>query len=340
MDRRRRAQRTISMGVAFFLTTACGGEPPQGAGLSGEPPASHRTSTLQLEYGETEIIEWGGEGPGLVMLHGPNMSPHMFDDLAARFSSSHHVVAFARRGHGKASRPMGPFGLDDLVGDLEEVLDSLGIPSATLVAHSATGHEITRFAELHPDRVDGLVYLDAHGQTPGNPFANVLVDQPYPPCVPFDSFQTRQACAEDYILPPISPPQFWRELTLDMLSDTLGSPPVNKSYAEPVMSSIGAIMAEYEPDYSAIDAPTLFLMADGYFTRSTADTAWNREYTEWLESSEFAESLDWYAERIKSELPEANIVVVEGAAHDNIYLFESVFEEMRGFLGRAAPTEG
>jgi pimeloyl-ACP methyl ester carboxylesterase len=127
-----------------------------------EQAPDHRSRMLDLGGRMTEIVEWGNSGPAIVLIHGANGSPHSFDRFAARFSDRYHLVAYARRGHGKATPPAEEFGVDDLADDMRIVMDSLGIERAVLMGHSFGGNEITRLAALHPERVAGLVYLDAH----------------------------------------------------------------------------------------------------------------------------------------------------------------------------------
>jgi pimeloyl-ACP methyl ester carboxylesterase len=172
----------------------------------GDAQRNHRSRMLELGGRRTEIVEWGSTGPDIVMIHGANESPHMFDTFAPRFASWYHVVAYARRGHGKATPPAAPFVLDDLVDDLRIVMDSLGIEHAILMGHSFAGNEITRFAVLHPGRVDGLVYLDAQFETVENPyFMQAMGSMPIPPCA--GTMKTRadfRACIADYLMPPIA----------------------------------------------------------------------------------------------------------------------------------------
>src|SRR5690606_12535028 len=47
------------------------------------------------------------------------------------------------------------------VEDIRVVLDSLGFERVVFAGHSLAGEEMTRFASEHPERVEGLVYIDA-----------------------------------------------------------------------------------------------------------------------------------------------------------------------------------
>jgi len=70
-------------------------------------------------------------------------------------------VGITRRGFGASSGSPPPSDLDTLVADIVAVLDTLDLGSVVLVGHSIAGEEMTRFAELHETRCQGLIYLDA-----------------------------------------------------------------------------------------------------------------------------------------------------------------------------------
>ena len=108
-----------------------------------------------------EVLDWGGHGPTLVFLSGLQDVAHGFDDFAPAFTDSFHVVGITRRGYGASSRTRDGYDLATRVEDLRVVLDSLHLTAVTLVGHSIAGDELTAFAGTHPERVTGLVYLDA-----------------------------------------------------------------------------------------------------------------------------------------------------------------------------------
>src|SRR4051794_9979842 len=108
-----------------------------------------------------EVLDWGGHGVPLVFLAGLGNTAHVFDDFAPQFTDSFHVVGITRRGFGASAGSPPPSDLDTLVADITNVLDTLGLDRVVLVGHSIAGEEMTRFAEIHPSRCRGLVYLDA-----------------------------------------------------------------------------------------------------------------------------------------------------------------------------------
>jgi pimeloyl-ACP methyl ester carboxylesterase len=107
------------------------------------------------------VLDFGGTGMPLVFLSGIGNNAHVFDDFAQRFTGKHRVIAITRRGFGESSHPASGYDQPTLVSDIRAVLDSMGIKRAVFAGHSIGGYEITHFAATYPDRVAGLVYLDA-----------------------------------------------------------------------------------------------------------------------------------------------------------------------------------
>ncbi len=287
---------------------------------------------LDLGGHETEVVEWGDAGPAVILIHGANMSPHMFDDFAPRFADRYHLVAFARRGHGKATPPSESFDIDDLANDIAVVMDSLGIEQAVLMAHSFGGNEITRFVAVHPDRVTGLVYLDADFGGADQGVLELLAAGPVPPCAEHsgDSFASLRRCIADYLMAPHAWNASLEELIRD-IADTTG-PVTFKTEAEHVGTSMEAVNSNYHRDYGAIQVPVLFLVSDTYFSVQTADTAWNRSFQAWNDTSGYAEAKFANVERLRRLFPEGRVVVVPGTSHDNFVLFDQVAQEVGAFL--------
>jgi pimeloyl-ACP methyl ester carboxylesterase len=119
-----------------------------------------------------EVLDWGGEGPPLVLLPGLGNTAHVFDDFAPALSDKHHVYGITPRGFGYSG------GLPDtdvpgLLSDLTITLDSLHLVRVVLVGHSISGAVLTTFGESYRDRCEALVYLDA-ASDPTDSFAAKL----------------------------------------------------------------------------------------------------------------------------------------------------------------------
>jgi pimeloyl-ACP methyl ester carboxylesterase len=148
-------------GLALVGASPLGGQEPRPQrGWTDTSPHEVRSITVAPGV-EMEVLDWGGAGEPLVFLAGLQLNAHTFDGFAPRFTDTHRVVGITRRGHGASSWPDSGYGLGRLVADIRGVLDSLGLERVTLAGHSMAGVEMTRLAADHPDRVSGLIYIDA-----------------------------------------------------------------------------------------------------------------------------------------------------------------------------------
>lgn len=117
---------------------------------------------------ELHALQWGRPGaPGLCLLHGGAAHAHWFDPVGPALADRWHVIALDQRGHGESAWPSPPaYATEDFVADLEGVFDALGWDRAVVVGHSMGGHHGLAFAAWHPDRVRGLVVVDARPSIP------------------------------------------------------------------------------------------------------------------------------------------------------------------------------
>ena len=131
------------------------------ATMSGDwvDPAPHESKFVTVNGVRLNYLDWGGQGPWLILLPGITWSPHHFDDLAPAFTDHYRVIAYARRCHG-LSEVKWPCDAATITEDLRCLMDALGIERANLVGHSYGGTELTWMAGLHPRRVERIVYLD------------------------------------------------------------------------------------------------------------------------------------------------------------------------------------
>ncbi len=97
-----------------------------------------------------------GDGPALFLIHGIGARRATFDGMVAGLKDRFTCISYDLRGHGLSPLPEGRFGLDDLVDDLEELRDRLGIAQAHFAGHSLGGMIGPRYAVRFPDRVLSL----------------------------------------------------------------------------------------------------------------------------------------------------------------------------------------
>jgi pimeloyl-ACP methyl ester carboxylesterase len=113
-----------------------------------------------------------GDGTPVVLLHGLTATRrYVVMGSKALERSGHRVIAYDARGHGRSAPAGDPaaYRYEDLSGDLEAVLDGLGIGRAVLAGASMGAHTLLSFALRAPERVAGLVVITPAymGEGPG-----------------------------------------------------------------------------------------------------------------------------------------------------------------------------
>lgn len=125
----------------------------------------HRLQLVTIEPGvQLEVLDWGGSGTSLVFLAGSGDTAHRFDGFAPQFTARHHVYGITRRGFGASSKPIpanGNYSADHLGDDVLAVMKALHIERPVLAGHSLAGQELSSIGSRFPEKVSGLIYLDA-----------------------------------------------------------------------------------------------------------------------------------------------------------------------------------
>ena len=128
-------------------------------------PSPHRISFVPVADGvKLEVLDWGGKGQPLVFLSGLGDNAHVFDQFAPKFTDHHHVYGLTRRGFGASDKPEPRdhnYSADQLGDDVLAVLDALHLDRPVLVGHSIAGGELSSVGSRHPEKIAGLIYLDA-----------------------------------------------------------------------------------------------------------------------------------------------------------------------------------
>ena len=128
-------------------------------------PAPHRALRIEVEKSVSlEVLDFGGTGKPLVFIPGSGNTAHIFDAFAPKFTAKHHVYAITRRGWGESDIPPATaenYDADRMGDDVLAVLAALKIEKPVLIGHSFAGEEMSSIGTRFPDRVSGLIYLDA-----------------------------------------------------------------------------------------------------------------------------------------------------------------------------------
>lgn len=111
-----------------------------------------------------EVLDWGGSGRPILLIHGGNRTAHDFDKFAPKLTGSYHVYGITRRGAGGSSIPPptdANYTADRFGNDVLAVIDGLGLNRPVLLGHSLGGQELSSVGSRHPEKIAGLIYLEA-----------------------------------------------------------------------------------------------------------------------------------------------------------------------------------
>ena len=113
------------------------------------------------------LLEWGDPGkPGVLMLHGASQQAHSWDFISLGLSSEYHVLVLDQRGHGDSDwAPEGDYSIEAAQGDLDEIVDALGLSDFNLMGHSMGGRNSFVWASRHPGMLRSLTIVDTGPET-------------------------------------------------------------------------------------------------------------------------------------------------------------------------------
>jgi non-heme chloroperoxidase len=113
---------------------------------------------------QLEVLEWGGTGRPLILLTGAGDNAGVYDKFARKLTGNYHVYGISRRGSGASSAPQPDatnYSTARLGEDVIAVIDALHLNKPVIAGHSIAGEELSYIGVHHPQRVAGLIYLDA-----------------------------------------------------------------------------------------------------------------------------------------------------------------------------------
>jgi non-heme chloroperoxidase len=304
----------------------------------------HSVQFITVETGiKLEVLDWGGSGRPLVLLAGLGNTAHIFDTFADKLTTTYHVYGITRRGFGASSSPApasGNYSADRLGDDVLAVIDALKLNRPVLVGHSIAGEELSSVGTRHPDKVAGLVYLDA-----GFPYAyydSSLGD------LLLDTIDLRKKL--DLMMPGVGPPENFKEFIQELLqtslprferdlqdqqqamqlSPTQSAGTVAPPKPSPVIDPGEAIIAG-EQEYTEIKCPVLAIFAVPHNLGASFKD--NPSARAALQADDLAH-MTAMSKSFEAGVPTAHVVRLPNADH---YVFRSneadVLREMSAFLG-------
>jgi pimeloyl-ACP methyl ester carboxylesterase len=302
-------------------------------------PSPHTVRFVTVDDGvRLEVLDWGGSGRSVVLLAGGGKTAHVFDDFAPKLAARYRVYGITRRGFGASGFAESPNPLDRLRDDVLSALDGLGLVRPVLAGHSIAGAEMSAVARSQPQRIAGLVYLEAAYPYAFNDGTGpamrefTAVKGPGGPSRSADdlkSFAALQEWAErvDGFRTPEA------ELRQTWASD--GQAPTGK-YREFPGSRVFAALLGDANRFDRIPVPALAI-----FALPHVPERWMRESIDpkvQAESRAYFATIDALAERqakaVETHVPTARVVRVPGSHFVFISNESTVRDEMRRFIDR------
>jgi pimeloyl-ACP methyl ester carboxylesterase len=162
--------------AAAFVLCGCGGgtmHPTRVTGPAGalavDDGGSSLPRALRLRSGQASRGD-----PPVVFVHSLAGNARHWTAQLEHLRPARRSVALDFRGHGRSEAPKnGDYSIAGMVGDIEAVVDTLGLQRIVLVGHSMGGGVALSYAGAHPERVAGLLLVDPIGDGKQIPDAEV-----------------------------------------------------------------------------------------------------------------------------------------------------------------------
>ena len=328
--------------IAGFLCSWIGGSagaqqrqqvPPLPAVVDTSP---HRTRFIAVQDSvQLEVLDWGGTGRPIVLLGGLGSTGHTFDAFAPKLATTYHVYGVTRRGFGRSSTPVSGYDADRLGDDVLAVIDSLGLRRPVVAGHSMAGEELSSIGSRHPEKVAGLIYLDAgydyalYDESHGNATIDIneLIRQldklrTGSGATPQERRAAMQALADSGGLP-----RFLTRLRA-MLQEPAPPPPGPTARSRP-MARVPYAMIAGQRKYTRVDGPVLAIFAaPGEVPPGAEQDSAMRAML-----AEVDAATDAQVRAFARQVPQARVVRIP---HANHFVFRSheaqVLREMRAFI--------
>jgi pimeloyl-ACP methyl ester carboxylesterase len=104
-----------------------------------------------------------GQGEVILLLHGMAGSSATWRSVIGPLSRKYRVIAPDLIGHGQSAKPRSDYSLGAFAVFLRDLLDELGVTSATMVGHSLGGGVAMQFTYQHPDYCQRLILISSGG---------------------------------------------------------------------------------------------------------------------------------------------------------------------------------
>ncbi len=112
---------------------------------------------------EIQLAEWEGAGTPILCVHGLTANSRCWDVTVRPLIGRHRILAADLRGRGLSDKPASGYSEEHHVSDLQSVITSLELERVVLLGHSLGGYVSLGLAARHPEKIAGLILMDAGG---------------------------------------------------------------------------------------------------------------------------------------------------------------------------------
>ena len=84
----------------------------------------------QSEDASIHYLDWGGEGPPLILIHATGFLAALWQPIAEHLSSTFRVIAMDQRGHGDSDKPASGYTFELFADDLQRLIEELELEPA------------------------------------------------------------------------------------------------------------------------------------------------------------------------------------------------------------------
>jgi len=113
------------------------------------------------------FLDWGGDGPPIILLHGGGLNAHTWDMICIGLRGKYRCIAMDLRGHGESDwSPEGDYAVASHTVDGFALLDMLGLKRAAVVGMSLGGLIAIDMAVTRPELVVALCLVDSVPRMP------------------------------------------------------------------------------------------------------------------------------------------------------------------------------
>ncbi len=300
----------VALGVLLAQPPAA--QPQTQSTAQWRDPSPHQVRFVSVDSDvRLEVLDWGGSGRAVVFI-GCYLTAHVYDNIAPRLTDRFHVYAVTRRGVGASDHPATGYSPQRRADDILDVIDALKMQKPILVGNSCGGDILHTLGARNPDRLGGLMYLDA-AEDP------TLTREDYG-TPPFDTTRLPARVG------PVAPPPVFPEADVRQRDQWPLDPAIRKAIVED---------NRVKPDYARIRVPVVAVYRTTTMEQALEQFPPKNEQERAALKEGYAAArgmLSKWQGDLLAGVPSAKVVELPGA---NLYMFLSneadIIRELRAF---------